>query len=109
MYIPECPLGTLGMPALPDYMSCHYKDTCTGIECCIEISGLGLTLHPFLLIDPCEYSLSYGVNTINRTIQLINYEWGLYFNSHYLIKTFKRKIPSSFEIKRNSLVSYKSL
>jgi hypothetical protein len=87
------------MPALPDYMSCHYEDTCTGIECCIEISGLGLTLHPFLLIDPCEYSLSYGVNTINRTIQLINYEWGLYCNSHYLIKAFKRNIPMSFEIK----------
>ncbi|CAC5409208.1 unnamed protein product [Mytilus coruscus] len=71
----ECPLGTLGMPDLPDNMACHFKDTCTGIECCIEIPGIGLTLHPFIIIDPCEYTLNYGVNTINETIQLINYEW----------------------------------
>ncbi|XP_071150838.1 uncharacterized protein [Mytilus edulis] len=72
----ECPLGTLGMPELPGNMACHFKDTCTGIECCIEIPGLGLTLHPFIIIDPCEYTLNYGLNTINETIQLINYEWG---------------------------------
>ncbi|VDI41394.1 Hypothetical predicted protein [Mytilus galloprovincialis] len=72
----ECPLGIFGMPELPDNMACRFKDTCTGIECCIEIPGLGLTLHPFLIIDPCGYTVNYGVNTINETIRLINYEWG---------------------------------
>ncbi|XP_076076027.1 uncharacterized protein LOC143046851 [Mytilus galloprovincialis] len=72
----ECPLGILDKPELPDKMACHFKDTCTGIECCIEIPFLDVTLHPFFIIDPCEYTLNYGVNTINETIQLINYEWG---------------------------------
>ncbi|XP_052071172.1 uncharacterized protein LOC127709610 [Mytilus californianus] len=72
----ECPLGTFGIQDLPDNMACHFKDTCTGIECCIDIPGLGLTLHPFIIIDPCEYTVNYGVNTINETIRLINYEWG---------------------------------
>ncbi|XP_052090897.1 uncharacterized protein LOC127727822 [Mytilus californianus] len=72
----ECPKGSLGMPALPDQMSCHYTSTCTGIECCVTIPDLDLTLHPFIFIDPCEYTINYGINTINKTIKLINYEWG---------------------------------
>ncbi|CAG2196996.1 unnamed protein product [Mytilus edulis] len=93
----ECPLGILDKPELPaDKMACHFKDTCTGIECCIEIPFLDVTLHPFLIIDPCEYTLNYGVNTINETIQLINYEWDL----HLVKFCFRFVIKKPAEMKK---------
>ena len=76
VFISECPMGIMGVPDLPDMMSCHYTETCTGIECCVKIPEIDLTLHPFLFIDPCEYTINYGVNTINKIIKLIDYEWG---------------------------------
>jgi hypothetical protein len=76
VFISECPMGILGVPDLPDMMSCHYTETCTGIECCVKIPEIDLTLHPFFFIDPCEYTINYGANTINKTIKLIDYEWG---------------------------------
>ena len=57
-------------------MRCHFMETCTGIECCVDIPYLGLTLKPFFLLNPCEYTLSYGINTINHTFSLFDYEWG---------------------------------
>ena len=73
-------MGILGVPDLPDMMSCHYTETCTGIECCVKIPEIDLTLHPFFFIDPCEYTINYGANTINKTIKLIDYEWGRYYS-----------------------------
>ncbi|VDI06314.1 Hypothetical predicted protein [Mytilus galloprovincialis] len=72
----ECPLSIFNLPNIEEMMSCHFTETCTGIECCVEIPYLGLTLHPFFLLDPCQYTLSFGINTINNTFSLFEYEWG---------------------------------
>ena len=69
-------MSIFNLPNIEDLMRCHFTETCTGIECCVDIPYLGLTLKPFFLLNPCEYTLSYGINTINHTFSLFDYEWG---------------------------------
>ncbi|CAC5401161.1 unnamed protein product [Mytilus coruscus] len=72
----ECPLSMFNRPDLGEQIACHITETCTGIDCCANIPFFGLTVRPFLLLDPCDYKITYGINTQNVTISLFNYEWG---------------------------------
>ncbi|XP_063399952.1 uncharacterized protein LOC134684586 [Mytilus trossulus] len=72
----ECKFGVFRLPDVENMMSCHITEFCTGIKCCGVIPIFGLTLEPFLIIDPCEYVIFYGINTINKSLSLFDYEWG---------------------------------
>ncbi|XP_071123195.1 uncharacterized protein [Mytilus edulis] len=72
----ECKFGVFRLPDVENMMSCHLTEFCTGIKCCGVIPVFGLTLEPFLIIDPCEYVIFYGINKINRSLSLFDYEWG---------------------------------
>ncbi|VDI43603.1 Hypothetical predicted protein [Mytilus galloprovincialis] len=72
----ECPLSMFNRPDLGDQIACHITESCTGIDCCANIPFFGLTVRPFFVLDPCDYKISYGINTVNVTKSLFNYEWG---------------------------------
>ncbi|CAG2190929.1 unnamed protein product [Mytilus edulis] len=72
----ECPLSMFNRPDLGDQIACHITESCTGIDCCANIPSFGLTVRPFFELDPCDYKISYGINTENFTKSLLNYEWG---------------------------------
>ncbi|XP_071145134.1 uncharacterized protein [Mytilus edulis] len=72
----ECPLSMFNRPDLGNQIACHITESCTGIDCCANIPSFGLTVRPFFVLDPCDYKISYGINTENFTKSLVNYEWG---------------------------------
>ncbi|CAG2211662.1 unnamed protein product [Mytilus edulis] len=72
----QCPLSMFNRPDLGDIIACHITETCTGIDCCANIPFFGLTVRPFFVLDPCDYKISYGINTENVTKSLFDYEWG---------------------------------
>ncbi|CAG2189963.1 unnamed protein product [Mytilus edulis] len=76
-----CPLSISKLPEIDGPMTCMITDTCSGIDCCAEIPFIGLTIHPYFLINTCEYSISFGINNMNVNLSLFeggidSYEWG---------------------------------
>ncbi|XP_052083601.1 uncharacterized protein LOC127720901 [Mytilus californianus] len=74
----QCPLSMFNRPDLGDQIACHITESCTGIDCCANIPFFGLTVRPFFVLDPCDYKISYGINTQNVTKSLFDYEWGMW-------------------------------
>ena len=73
----ECPLSVFMLPDIVGQPSrCHFLSGCTTIECCTDIPYLRLTLHTYLTIDPCGYGVKIGINSLQKTISLFNYERG---------------------------------
>ncbi|KAL3873935.1 hypothetical protein ACJMK2_037012, partial [Sinanodonta woodiana] len=71
-----CPAVLSKLPTLPDSISCHVPDYCTGIDCCVEIKSIQRNFNLYLLLDACNYQLTVGIEKfmLNRT--LFNYKWG---------------------------------
>lgn len=75
--VPECPKTIAFLPSkIPDPMSCHIPDYCTGIECCADIHVLGLGLHVSVFLDLDKLELRIGLETVMETIKLNDYVWG---------------------------------
>ena len=80
-----CPLSISKLPEIDGPMTCMITDTCSGIDCCAEIPFIGLTVHPYFLINTCEYSISFGINNMGVNLSLFeggidSYEWGMYLH-----------------------------
>ncbi|VDH91582.1 Hypothetical predicted protein [Mytilus galloprovincialis] len=76
-----CPLSISKLPEIDGPMTCMITETCSGIDCCAEIPFIGLTVHPYFLINTCEYSISFGINNMGVNLSLFeggidSYEWG---------------------------------
>ncbi|XP_053398133.1 uncharacterized protein LOC128556594 [Mercenaria mercenaria] len=71
-----CPLRFVNRPALPSIVSCSVPDYCTGINCCIDIDDIGLSLKAYINVNMCNYFISGGIETQTFNFSLFNYEWG---------------------------------
>lgn len=75
--VSECLKTIAFLPSqIPDPMSCHIPDYCTGIECCADIPVLGLGLHVSVFLDLDKLELRIGMETVKETIKLNDYVWG---------------------------------
>lgn len=75
--VSDCPKAIAFLPSqIPDPMSCHIPDYCTGIECCADIPVLGLGLHVTVFLDLDKLELQIGLETVKETIKLNDYVWG---------------------------------
>ena len=67
------------LPDIVGYPSkCHYMESCTTMLCCTDVPYLKLTLQTRLTIDPCGYTVNVAINSLQKTISLINYERGVF-------------------------------
>ncbi|XP_052806223.1 uncharacterized protein LOC128235441 [Mya arenaria] len=71
-----CPLTFERLPVLPDHVSCHIPNHCTGIDCCMRIPSIGLSLNVFFSIDMCNYVVTGGIEKHTFEFTLFDYEWG---------------------------------
>ncbi|XP_053392737.1 uncharacterized protein LOC128555173 [Mercenaria mercenaria] len=73
-----CPLSFVRLPKIQNEnkISCSVPDYCTGIDCCVDIDNIGLSIRAFLDINLCNYIVSGGIETHNFSFSLFNYEWG---------------------------------
>jgi hypothetical protein len=61
---------------LSPYATCYIPNTCTSIDCCIELPGIQRKLHTNIDIDTCSYKLTVDIEKVHLEYSLINYEWG---------------------------------
>ena len=73
--ITGCP-ALVNLPALPTSMSCHITDTCTKLDCCVDVDKLGLSLNAYIILDTCNNRFTVGVDKFSRTISLLNVDFG---------------------------------
>lgn len=64
-------------------LSCHIKDHCTAIECCLDLqSPLQQTIHFFMDLDLCLQTLKLGIENLMFETTLLSYAYGLILVTH---------------------------
>ncbi|KAK3589057.1 hypothetical protein CHS0354_008707 [Potamilus streckersoni] len=71
----ECPSSVDVLP-LPSILTCHIPDYCTGVDCCVDVELIGKSLHVYVLLDTCNYTLTVGIEKAMVTKSLISYKFG---------------------------------
>ncbi|VDI38368.1 Hypothetical predicted protein [Mytilus galloprovincialis] len=61
---------------LPTGISCYLSDTCTGIDCCIEVDKLGLSVNAYVGLDACHNTFTVGVENYKHTTTMLNIDYG---------------------------------
>ncbi|XP_071131855.1 uncharacterized protein [Mytilus edulis] len=64
------------LPSVPNTMSCHLTDTCTGIDCCIDVEQISRSINVYIKLDACNYKLTAGIEKLTFDVPLLNYEFG---------------------------------
>ena len=64
------------LPQLPAYTKCRLPSYCTGAQCCSNIAYLGKSLEVFVLVDPCSYRVSIGLERRNINVTLMEFTQG---------------------------------
>lgn len=74
-----CFLGCDGVStilSLPRDVSCHVGESCTEISCCTETEIISRSLETKLIIDPCDFRLTVGIEKLSFDVDLFDFEWG---------------------------------
>lgn len=71
-----CPDLTDTLPTLPTSIICSLSDTCTGVDCCVDVELLGRSIHTYVDIDPCYYRMTVGLERMEFNTSLVDYTWG---------------------------------
>ena len=74
VYFTVC-TADLSLPALPYNMACRLPDYCTGIQCCVYIPLLDMTVEAHVLIDICNLRLSIGIENLVINESLSDYNF----------------------------------
>lgn len=73
----ECKLNLESrLPQLSSPVTCHLTDTCTGIQCCVEVKEISKSVDVYVILDACNYKFSAGIEKLTFNQSLLNYEFG---------------------------------
>lgn len=73
----ECKLNLpYRLPTLSGPLTCQLTDSCTGIQCCVEIKEIGKSIDVFVILDACNYQFAAGIEKLTFNQSLLNYEFG---------------------------------
>ncbi|KAK3609658.1 hypothetical protein CHS0354_035943 [Potamilus streckersoni] len=50
--------------------TCHIMKSCTGVECCTDVSHLARTFHTYLELDACSNTLTVGIEKLQFVLSL---------------------------------------
>jgi hypothetical protein len=71
----------LELPDLSDDVVCRVNDSCTVIDCCVNVPLLNQTFNFYLDIDPCYQEVTVGIEKMFTTQKLLNgYTFGFLHN-----------------------------
>ncbi|XP_071123208.1 uncharacterized protein [Mytilus edulis] len=68
--------GVSTILSLPQDVSCHVRESCTEISCCTETEIISRSLETKLIIDPCDFRLTVGIEKLSFDVDLFDFEWG---------------------------------
>ena len=76
-FVSECKLALdSSLPRLNGPVSCHLLDSCTGIQCCIDVKEISKSVNMYVILDACNYRLSAGIEKLAFNQSLLNYKFG---------------------------------
>ena len=73
--ISECKID-LSLLELPEEISCHIPDYCTGIECCVFVGLIRRSFQVQVLLDGCSNKVTVAIEKLRRTKVFRNYDYG---------------------------------
>lgn len=75
-----CPLNTsVSWTTTPDVgLPCQISSLCTGIECCVHANSLLRDFQTRIIVDPCQFVVSIGIDNYIHNISLSKFEYGKY-------------------------------
>ncbi|XP_069109898.1 uncharacterized protein [Argopecten irradians] len=71
----DCP-KSIALPSISDDITCHIPDTCTGVNCCLNVPILDQTFQLSLDLDSCYKTLRVSIEKIYHEESLIGYPFG---------------------------------
>ncbi|XP_052083606.1 uncharacterized protein LOC127720906 [Mytilus californianus] len=71
-----CPHSINTVTSLPDNIVCSLSDTCTSVDCCMDVEVLDKSFHISLDIDPCYHRLTVGIEKMQFNRSLQDCSWG---------------------------------
>ncbi|XP_076076023.1 uncharacterized protein LOC143046845 [Mytilus galloprovincialis] len=74
--ISECNSSVDISVSLPAGISCYLSDTCTGIDCCIQVDKLGLSVNTYVVLDTCHNTFTVGVENYKHTTTMLDIDYG---------------------------------
>ncbi|VDI03913.1 Hypothetical predicted protein, partial [Mytilus galloprovincialis] len=72
----ECDGISKNFPKLQWGLSCHITNSCTVLDCCIDIQKLGIAMNFYVNLDTCNNKFTVGIENLNRTISVLNMDFG---------------------------------
>lgn len=88
IFISDCPPAMNISSMIPSFMKnilrCELADNCFGVSCCVDLGftiplssiKIEMSFPIWFKIDPCDFNIEAGINSIKREEQLLKYEWG---------------------------------
>jgi hypothetical protein len=64
------------LPKIHKSMSCYLSETCTAIDCCIDVEQISRSVHVYINLDACNYRLTAGIEKLTFDIPLLQYQFG---------------------------------
>jgi hypothetical protein len=64
------------LPKIHKSMSCYLSETCTAIDCCIDVEQIGRSVNVYINLDACNYRLTAGIEKVTFDIPLLQYQFG---------------------------------
>ncbi|KAK3612535.1 hypothetical protein CHS0354_024512 [Potamilus streckersoni] len=71
----DCP-ANMSLPNLGKEISCYIPGKCTAVDCCMDVGLIGRPVHIVVDINPCQYQMTLEIEDYNRTVSLLEYDWG---------------------------------
>lgn len=68
--------GVSIVQSLPQKVSCHVGESCTEISCCTDTEMIARSLETKLIIAPCDFKLTVGIDRLSFDVDLFDFEWG---------------------------------
>ncbi|KAK3102203.1 hypothetical protein FSP39_009587 [Pinctada imbricata] len=72
-----CP-ASVSLSKIRGPATCHLIDSCTGVDCCLDISKMGTSFRAYMIFDACNYRLHTGIDRLSQNISLFDFRWGIY-------------------------------
>lgn len=57
--------------------SCYIPSLCTGIECCVHADALRRDFEVTVILDPCQFVFTIGVENFMRNLSVATLELGI--------------------------------
>ena len=69
----------VNMSPISDSLTCLIKDTCTSINCCLEVEFMKTSFEAYLELDACNDWLEVGIEKLSFSLSLKDIKFGKKF------------------------------